>query len=269
MLNQLPEPEDPLAETEPTSLLGRIVQRKLAEIPGIRDLDPAGPPVHSLQEKIRRHPGMPVRVIAECKKASPSSGLLRSDYHPAVIASEYAALGASAISVLTDREFFQGDLGHLELARTCGLPILRKDFIISPQQIFESRRAGADAFLLIVRLLDLPRLTDFLEIGRSLGMDALVETHNEREVEIALQAGADIIGINHRDLDTLVMDLSLTERLAPQIRRSHPKTVIVAESGVESHEGRSRVDPHADAVLIGTALMKAASVKEVWTKIFA
>lgn len=267
MLNQLPEPEDPLAQT-PTSLLGRIVQQKLAEIPGIPEIEPLGPPVRPFATALRRMPGTPVRVIAECKKASPSSGLLRADYNPAVIAGEYAALGASAISVLTDREFFQGDLGHLELARTSGLPILRKDFIISPQQIFESRRGGADAFLLIVRLLDLPRLIDFIDIGRSLGMDVLVETHNAAEIETAVRAGADIIGINHRDLDTLTMDLSLTERLAPQIRRDRPNTIVVAESGVESHEGRSRVDPYVDAVLIGTALMKATSLRDVWDEIF-
>ncbi|MBI3395517.1 MAG: indole-3-glycerol-phosphate synthase [Spirochaetia bacterium] len=271
VLNQTPEPDAEAMNTATAgSLLDRIVETKRREVDLIPDfeLSTGGSPARSLYHALVRPRGTVLRVIAECKKASPSLGLLRADYHPGTIASEYARLGAAAVSVLTDQDFFQGSLEHLRTARAAGIPVLRKDFIISPRQIFEAREAGADAFLLIVRLLDKVHLKDFLDIGRSLGMDAIVEIHSEREMETALEADASIIGINHRDLDTLVMDLSLTEKLAPKIRAAAPSTLIVAESGVESREGRLRVDPHADAVLIGTAFMKAHDIATEWRQLF-
>ena len=261
---------DPVADA--AGLLNRIVDTKKEEVKNIPDFEL--PPVDlsrggSFKKALSRKSGMPIKVIAECKKASPSMGLLKADYNPLIISSEYARLGASAISVLTDRQYFQGDTSHLEPVKKSGIPVLRKDFIISPAQIFESKALLADAILLIVRILDDIQLRDFLEIAKSVGMDALVEIHNEAEMERALKADTEIFGINHRDLDTLKMDLSLTEKLAPKIRAGKKDSVIVAESGVESRQGRLRVDAHADAVLIGTALMKSSDVSAAWNEIFS
>ena len=252
-------------------LLRRIVQTKeeeIAQLPEAQDLSQA-PPVRSFYQALERPPGVPIRVIAECKKASPSMGLMRPDYHPGEIARTYAELGAAASSILTDRRFFQGDPGHLQEARDAGIPLLRKDFILSEKQLREARALGADAALLIVRLLDKQALADLLAAVAGLGMDALVEIHDEAELDAALESEARIIGINHRNLDTLKMDLSLTEKLAPRIRREKPEARIVAESGVESPEGRARVDAYADAVLIGTAFMKSSDIRATWRAIFS
>lgn len=271
------------SHSKASGLLDRIVQTKREEVEllrssGIGESSPelristgdsanASPPPSFLQA-VRRPPGSPLRVIAECKKASPSRGLIRPDYDPLSIAKEYAACGASALSVLTDRLYFQGDISHVPLAAKSGLPILRKDFIISPLQIQEAARYGASAVLLIVRLLSDSQLAELLSFASGLGLDVLVETHNPPEIDRALQAGAKIIGINHRDLDTLEMDLSLTERYAPAIRNSHPHVVLVAESGVESPEGRRRVEPHVDAVLIGHAFMESTDIAATWKRLF-
>lgn len=217
---------------------------------------------------VRRSPGQTVRVIAECKRSSPSSGRMRESYDPESIAFEYADLGAAALSVLTDSEFFEGKEEHLALARKSRLPALRKDFVIDERQIHETAGLEADAVLLIVRILDRYQLQDYLEIAEGLGLAALVETHNESEIERALAAKARIVGINHRDLDTLKMDLTLTPRLAPEIRKHHPGIILVAESGVESAEGLREVESFADAVLMGTAFMKSQSISAAWKKIF-
>lgn len=209
-----------------------------------------------------------MRVVAECKRTSPSSGRMREDYNPEAIAAEYARLGASALSVLTDRQFFEGDDAHLQLAKKSGLPVLRKDFVIDERQIHQTAQMGADAVLLIVRILDGKQLNDFLHIAEGLGLAALVETHNEAEIERAVHAGTRILGINHRDLDTLKMDLSLTPRLAPEIRRHYPDTILIAESGIESREGLQGVEPFCDAVLMGTAFMKSTDISIAWKKIF-
>jgi len=224
---------------------------------------------HRFRHAIKRAAGSPIRVIAECKKASPSKGLLRARYEPASLAREYRNAGASALSVLTDREFFQGCLEDLMAVIPVGLPVLRKDFVIDERQIFQARAAGADAVLLIVRILTPGQLKDFYGIITGLGMDALVEVHDQREMEAALGIGADIIGINHRNLDTLEMDLSLTATLAPLARAARPELVIVAESGVEDRSGIAAVDAHVDAVLIGTAFMQAKSIPAVWQELFA
>jgi len=253
----------------PAGLLDRIVQTKKKEVQSLQDPAPAegGEPL-SFIGAIRRSADEKLKIIAECKRASPSEGLLKETYDPLAIALQYRELGASAISVLTDREFFQGDLNDLVRARGCMLPVLRKDFIISPKQIFEAKGVGASAILLIVRILDNFQLRDFLAIARSLAMDALVEIHNENEMERALNANASIIGVNHRDLDTLKMDLSLTSRLVPEIKRALPDTVIVAESGVESRDGLRAVEEYADAVLIGSALLKSNDLPATWHSIF-
>lgn len=257
-------------DESPAGLLDRIVAQKKREIEGIGSIDPSGfPPFRSsFHTSLKRAAGDPVRVIAECKKASPSKGLLRADYDPRAIASTYAHLGASAVSVLTDREFFQGDLSHLPMALECGLPVIRKDFIISEKQILEARAAGAHAILLIVRILSFEELKYLQDFAWNLGLDVLVETHDREEIGTALEARSNIIGINHRNLDTLVMDLSLTEQMAPLIRKESPEAVIIAESGVENREGRKRVDPHVDGILIGSALMESSDPAATWKAIF-
>ena len=252
-------------------LLERIVLTKQKEVELIPDdirNQNCRPSSRSFYEALKRSPGAPIRVISECKKASPSMGLIKPDYDPGEIAQTYASLGASAISVLTDQEYFQGAHYHILMAAASGKPILRKDFIIDEKQILEARLLGANAILLIVRLLDLRRLVDFQKLAHSLKMDVLVEIHNENELNLALEAEARIIGINHRNLDTLEMDLSLTEQLAPRIRKDFPDTLIIAESGVESPQGRARVDQFADAILIGTALMKSPDIPSKWREIF-
>lgn len=253
-------------------LLERIVKAKEREVAAITG-DPLNGrtllEVPSFYKALKRPLGQPIRVIAECKKASPSRGLLRADYDPGRIAAEYARLGASAISVLTDRDFFQGDLSHIKEAAGCGLPIIRKDFIISELQIAEARVAGASAVLLIVRILSPVRLKALLDYAYSIGLDVLTEIHNEDEARLALEAGARIIGINHRDLDTLEMDLSLSGRIAPLIRGENSDIIIVAESGVESASGRKMMEPIADAILIGSALMESDDRASRWKDIFS
>lgn len=256
------------------SLLDRIVAQKEKEIQALDSFSPSDlarlTPPFQFEAALRRPTGAPLRVIAECKKASPSMGLIRADYQPAEIARAYRDCGAAAVSVLTDREFFQGDLSHLALAaRASGLPVLRKDFTISELQIQEARAAGADAILLIVRLLSPAQLSELQQAARELGMTALIEVHSEDEARTAIDCGGSLIGINHRDLDTLRMDLSLTERIAPVLRASLPDAVLLAESGVESRAGRERVAPFVDGILIGTALMQSADIPAKWAEIFA
>jgi indole-3-glycerol phosphate synthase len=173
-----------------------------------------------------------VNVIAECKRRSPSRGVLRPGYDPAEIARGYERAGASAVSVLTEPGFFDGSLAHLvEVRNAVTLPILRKDFTIDPYQIWQARSAGADAVLLIVAALDDERLLALLDECRHAGVDALVEVHDEDELGRALSAGADLVGVNNRDLRTLAVDLETSRRLAPLI----PSTVVaVSESGLRT-----------------------------------
>ena len=207
-------------------------------------------------------------IISECKKASPSMGLIRPDYDPARIAETYASLGASCLSVLTDEDFFQGHISHLAAARKAGIPVLRKDFLIHRLQINQARAAGADSILLIVRLLSDEDLADLLAHARSLNMEPLVEVHCESELRRACECGARIIGINHRDLDTLEMDLGLSARLAPVLRKLNPEAVLIAESGIEKGQTLNEMSEFADAFLIGTSLMRSNSIEDGWKTLF-
>src|SRR5690606_2611008 len=156
-----------------------------------------------------------VRIIAEIKKASPSKGVIREDFDPVELARIYEAEGAAAISVLTDQRFFQGSLDHLDaVRRSVTLPLLRKEFIIDPYQVLEAKVHGADGILLIVAALERQELAALLRMAGELGLDALVEVHTEEELEVALDAGAALIGINNRDLNTFQTSLETTERLA-------------------------------------------------------
>lgn len=194
--------------------------------------------------------------IAEIKRKSPSGGELRPDLSPADLARVYAAGGAVALSVLTDQRYFGGADADLTAAqRASGLPTLRKDFVIDPYQILEARELGAEAVLLIVRALPDPLLRELLNLTHQCGMEALVETHSAAEVERALAAGARIVGVNNRDLDTLTTDVSL----APRLRARVPATcVFVAESGIARPADVAVLrDAGVDAVLVGESLLRA------------
>jgi indole-3-glycerol phosphate synthase len=197
-----------------------------------------------------------VALIAEVKKASPSKGLLVKDFNPVRIARTYEENGASAISVLTDEKFFQGSLDDLRAVRaSVRLPVLRKDFIIDTHQIYEARAAGADSALLIVMALEDAQLRDLHTLITELGMAALVEVHNEAELERALAIGATLIGVNNRDLRTFQEDLSTTARVAALVPDG---VTLVAESAIRSVEDVRRMGSYgARAILVGEGLVKA------------
>ncbi len=201
--------------------------------------------------------GEQVSLIAEVKRASPSKGLLTKDFAPVLSAAAYAHNGASAISVLTDADFFQGSLAYLRAIRNAvELPLLRKDFVIDPYQVYEGRAAGADAILLIVAALTDAQLADLYALTVELGMTALVEAHHEYEMERALRLGAKLIGINNRDLKTFQVDLATTGRLAGLV---DDDVVLVAESGIHTAaDVRAMGRLGASAILVGESLMKAA-----------
>jgi indole-3-glycerol phosphate synthase len=201
-----------------------------------------------------------VALIAECKERSPSGGWLQRPYDPVGLARRYAASGAAAISVLTEPEFFGGSLDHLQAIRAAvEVPLLCKDFVVDPVQVMAARAAGADAVLLIVAVLDDARLLDLLAVTRGYRMQALVEVHDETEVERALKADAAIIGINNRDLSTMRTDKATTARLRPMIPAGH---VIVSESGIES---RTDIDAlqrlGVNAALVGESLLRARDLE--------
>ena len=204
-----------------------------------------------------RAPG--VSLIAEAKKASPSKGLIREDFDAVALAREYEANGAAAISVLTDEHFFQGSLDYLRAARrNVGLPVLRKDFVLNLYQVYEARAAGADAVLLIVAALDDNDLESLHRLVQQLGMAALVEVHDEAELERALRIEPRVVGVNNRDLHTFEVDLETTAHMRALIPAD---IVLVAESGVHTPADVARLaDIGADAMLVGEALVRAADV---------
>lgn len=209
-----------------------------------------------------------VKVIAEVKRSSPSKGALADIADPAGLAHDYESGGASAISVLTERQRFGGSLADLDMVRaTVDLPVLRKDFIVTPYQIWEARAHGADIVLLIVAALDQPTLTGLLDRVVSLGMTALVEIHNEEEAERAIDAGAKLIGVNARNLKTLEVDRSTFSRIAPHL----PEDVIkVAESGVRGpHDVLEYARFGADAVLVGESLVIGGTPREAVANLVA
>lgn len=202
-----------------------------------------------------------LRLIAEVKKASPSRGVIRPDFNPVQIAQIYADNGAAAISVLTETKYFQGSLNHLKNIKNAlgnRLPLLRKDFILDPYQVYESRAYGADGLLLIVAILTSERLTELLQLSHSLGMSCLVEVHNEAELDIALNNGAMVIGINNRDLRTFAVDITITQRLRPLIPSDR---IVVSESGIRDRKDMEKLRQWGvDAVLIGEAFMSAPDI---------
>lgn len=201
--------------------------------------------------------GTCLSIIAEIKKASPSAGIISNNFEPAKLAKAYCDAGADAISVLTEEDFFLGASADLKIAKdaSSGIPILRKDFIFNELQIYESRMIGADSFLLICAILDEKKLTEFILLGRKLGMEALVETHDQNEIKKAINAGAKIIGINNRNLRTFEVSLDTSFELAKYL----PDNIIkVSESGVKNADDCQELhNAGFDAVLIGETFMKS------------
>ena len=200
-------------------------------------------------------------IIAEGKKGSPSKGVIRPDFDPLQIAQTYQENGATCLSVLTDEHFFLGHLSYLALIREqVSLPLLRKDFIFDPYQIYQARAAGADAVLLIAAMLELPQLRDFASLAEELSMDVLLEVHDERELEMALQTDCQMIGINNRDLRSFVVDISTSERLAAMIPQGR---IVVAESGITRRDEIVRLMENGlHAFLIGESLMRERDIGE-------
>lgn len=197
-------------------------------------------------------------VIAEIKKASPSKGVIRADFRPAEIAADYAAHGAACLSVLTDRQFFQGAPEYLQAARAaCDLPALRKDFLVDPYQVYEARAMGADAILLIASALDLPTMREFEAIAQQLGLAVLVEVHDGDELDLALQLETPLIGINNRNLRSFEVSLQTTLDLLPRIP---DERIVVTESGILAREDVAAMRQNSvNAFLVGEAFMRQAS----------
>lgn len=254
-----------VVKTDSPDILKRIVEVKSAEVERLK----SEAPLESLRDRIRwqadplyfadRLIGSRVKVIAEVKRASPSRGVLRENLNPAWLATQYVKNGAAAISVLTNKDHFQGSLTDLEaagaVAHTHLVPVLRKEFIFDPYQVHEARAYGADAILLIVSMLDLDTLAALKELAESLGMQCLVEVHDESEMDVAIEVGAQVIGINNRDLRTFHTTLDVTDKLA---HRAPSGCVLVSESGLRTLDDLERVRrAGASAVLIGDALVSA------------
>ena len=222
----------------------------------------------SLASAIR---GRKVKLIAEVKKASPSRGVICKDFDPVRIASSYAENGVAAISVLTESKYFQGSLSYLQsikyLLKARKLPLIRKDFVIHPYQVYEARAYGADSLLLISYLLDKRLLDELLTLAAGMGMDCLVEVHNEGDLQKALECGAKIIGINNRDLRTFKVDLSVTKHLRPLVPQDR---LVVSESGIYSAEDIALMRGlRVNAVLIGEALTASPDIGAKIRELFA
>ena len=247
-------------------ILNRILQRKSEEIAVAREQVP----LEQLQQQLKsvsaprgfirslrdKQSGGTSAVIAEIKKASPSKGVIREDFDPVAIARSYATGGASCLSILTDRDFFQGHDDYLVAARNaCRLPVIRKEFIVDPYQVYQARAIGADCILLIVAALEEQALKDLYSLSGDLGMDTLVEVHNQHELEQAMQLELDIIGINNRDLHSFETSLSTTLDLLNQL----PETcLVVTESGIHRNEDVQLMRDHGvNSFLVGEAFMRA------------
>lgn len=247
---------DTILKEKRTEVARREAERPLAEIRA-RLVDSPAPRDFSAG-LARSQSGVPA-VIAEVKKASPSKGLIRADFDPVQIAKSYEAAGAAAISVLTDERFFQGSLAYLTAVREAvSLPVLRKDFLINDYQVFEARAAGADAVLLIVAALDRDTLRRLMDLASELGMQCLVEVHDQTEMETALATDAALIGINNRNLQTFEVSLDTTRRLSPMASGRK----LVSESGIFTHaDMEALAGIGLDAVLVGEALMRERDIE--------
>ena len=246
------------------SILQKILERKSEEIAQGKSEFPyadlearakiASAP-RGFEQGIRQALSKGPAVIAEVKRASPSAGVIREDFQAAAIAGSYQSAGAACLSVLTDRDFFKGNADYLREARAaCRLPVLRKDFIIDPWQIPESRAMGADCILLIVAALEQPLLQDLLNLATEFGMDVLVEVHDESEMERALRLEHKLIGVNNRDLNTFKTSLETSERLKTMLSGDQ---LLVTESGIKSVDDVKRMQLSGiNTFLVGEAFMR-------------
>lgn len=248
------------------SILQRILKRKSEEVAAgkvvtsiteLRTRTKECPATRGFERGLRQALQQGPAVIAEIKKASPSAGVIREDFQPDQIARSYESGGAACLSVLTDKDFFQGDNQYLQQARNaCALPVLRKDFMIDPWQILESRVFGADCILLIVAALEQGRLQELLDVTREVGMDALVEVHDESEMERALLLDHDLIGVNNRNLNTFETSLATSERLKQMLPGDQ---LLVTESGIRTADDVQRMQSGGiNAFLVGEAFMRVA-----------
>jgi len=232
-----------------------VVDRRRRETPlsALRDRSLYSAPTRGFARALT---GTTRRIIAEVKKASPSKGVIRADFDPVAIARDYADSGATAISVLTEERFFEGDLAHLERVRAAvRVPLLRKDFMLDPYQIVEAKSYGADAVLFIAAMLDPSLMREMREQATDLKLDSLIEVHTEKELETAVAAAAQLVGINNRDLKTFQVNLATAEKLAPLVPAGMP---VVCESGIDSLEQVRRMEKLGIHVfLIGESLMRA------------
>ncbi len=252
-------------------ILDTIVARKYEEVAALKErglpvLERPAPPPRGFLRALVAAPG--VAVIAEAKKASPSKGVIQPDFDPVRIARKYKEGGAHCLSVLTDVDFFQGSLAYIPLVRAAvDLPVLRKDFIIDPLQIEEAHAVGADAILLIAAILETVRLRDYRLLAESLGMDVLVEVHDERELDNALEAGSRLVGINNRNLNDFSVSLETTFRLLPRIPQGIP---VVSESGIATVADMRRLkEAGVKAALIGESLMRAGQQDQLLREFLA
>ncbi|WP_292754178.1 indole-3-glycerol phosphate synthase TrpC [Methylophaga sp. UBA4502] len=263
--------------TDTPDILKKILQRKQQEIAErskrlpinlLQQLAENAEPVRGFVEAIERKLAAgQSAVIAEVKKASPSKGVLREDFQPAEIALSYENGGAACLSVLTDKDFFQGHEDYLKQARTaCQLPVIRKDFIIDPYQVFEARAIGADCILLIVAALDDDQLEQLSQLAIQLDMDVLVEVHNEEELHRALVLNLPLIGINNRDLHTFETSLETTIKLLNFIP---DETIVITESGILGKEDITFMREHGvNGFLVGEAFMRADEPGEALANLF-
>jgi len=247
-------------------ILEKILTTKRQEITAAKRVEPLevvrdaaewAPPARDFTGALRaRIAAGHAAVIAEIKKASPSKGVIRADFHPAEIAASYEKGGATCLSVLTDRQYFQGAPEYLKAARdACALPVLRKDFMIDPYQVYEARAMGADCILLIVAALSLEQMRELEALAHALGMAVLVESHDGEELEAALQLQTPLIGINNRNLRTFETRLETTLDLMEDIPADR---IVIAESGILTPAGVALMRAHeVDAFLVGEAFMKA------------
>ncbi len=242
-------------------ILDAIIAQKHRELPRLPPVDRSVlrdlPATRGFAAALRRKPGASIHVIAECKKGSPSKGVFSQDYDAVLVAYQYLMGGAHCLSVLTDEQFFFGSLKDLERVRAAvDIPIIRKDFTIDSRQIAEARLAGADAVLLIVACLEDGQLRDLYGFAREIGLDVLVEVHDEVEAVRALRLGAQVVGVNNRDLRDFSISLQTTLKLLPILAGGD--RVLVSESGITEREHCIQLEEAGvDAVLVGEALMRA------------
>ncbi len=245
------------------TILQEIAAHKRQEVEARKALDPLNNFKDQLGKSDRDFKGALVNegmsLIAEVKQASPSEGVIAiGGFDPVQIALEYEEAGASAISVLTDKKYFSGDHRYLhDVSEAVQLPVLCKDFVVDEYQIYEARKFGADAVLLIAGILSIDQMESFLAVARSLAMDAICEVHNEEELNNVLHTSADIIGINNRNLHTFETDLKTTESLIGKIPE---EKVIVSESGIYTRADVESLPERVGALLVGTSLMKSGDV---------